>query len=80
MADELTEAKQRFAELVRAIDPGVVVVIPERATLDAFRISLTRGQRRRFLTVSEDDLLDLVEDAKAAERMAATLRAEIAQL
>ena len=43
-------------------------------------ISLTRGPNRRFLTISEDDMLDLVEDESAAARMHATLRQEIARL
>ena len=80
MTDELTPAKDRFLALVQEIDPEVTVVIPERSTQDAFRISLTRAGNRRFLTVSEDDLLDLVEDERAAARMHAQLRSEIAQI
>ena len=80
MADEFAPAKQRFVDLVHEIDPDVTVVIPERSTQDAFRISLTRGTARRFLTISEDDMLDLVEDAHAAAKMHATLRGEVAAL
>ena len=80
MSDEFAPAKTRFVALVHEIDPDVVVVIPERSTQDAFRISLTRGPHRRFLTVSEDDMLDLVEDESAAAKMHATLRQEIALL
>ena len=80
MADEFAPAKQRFLDLVHAIDPDVTVVIPERSTQDAFRISLTRGTNRRFLTLSEDDMLDLVEDEHAAAKMHATLRGEVAVL
>lgn len=80
MSDEFAGAKQRFIELVHEIDPDVAVVIPERSTQDAFRISLTRGGHRRFLTVSEDDLLDLVEDEGAARKMHATLRTEVSAL
>ena len=80
MADEFTPAKERFSSLVREIDPDVTVVIPERATQDAFRISLTRGGNRRFMTVSEDDMLDLVEDEHAVAKMHAKLRQEIAAL
>ena len=54
MADEFAPAKQRFIDLVHEIDPDVSVVIPERATQDAFRISLTRGSNRRFMTITED--------------------------
>jgi len=80
MNDEFAPAKARFLALVQEIDPDVTVVIPERSTQDAFRISLTRGPNRRFLTISEDDMLDLVEDEKAVGKMHATLRREIAQL
>lgn len=80
MADEFASAKQRFLDLVHEIDPDVSVVIPERSTQDAFRISLTRGSSRRFLTLSEDEMLDLIEDAQAAARMHARLRGEIAGL
>ena len=78
MADEFADAKARFLALVHEIDPDVTVVIPERSTQDAYRISLTRAGTRRFLTVSEDDMLDLVEDERAAAKMHATLRQEIA--
>ena len=80
MPDEFAAAKARFIALVHEIDPDVAVVIPERSTQDAFRISLTRGANRRFLTISEDDMLDLVEEERAAGRMHARLRQEIALL
>jgi hypothetical protein len=80
MTDEFTASKERFIALVHEIDPDVTVVIPERSTQDAFRISLTRAGNRRFLTISEDDMLDLVEDEQAAARMHAKLRGEIAAL
>ena len=80
MSDEFGDAKQRFIALVQEIDPEVAVVIPERSTQDAFRISLTRGTSRRFMTVSEDDMLDLVEDERAAKKMHAQLRLEIGAL
>jgi len=77
MADEFAAAKQRFVALVHEIDPDVMVVIPERSTQDVFRISLTRGSTRRFLTISEDDMLDLIEDEHAAAKMHAKLRGEV---
>jgi hypothetical protein len=80
MADEFTPAKERFISLVHEIDADVTVVIPERSTQDAFRISLTRGGNRRFMTVSEDDMLDLVEDEHAAQKLHAKLRQEVGAL
>jgi hypothetical protein len=78
--DEFGEAKRRFIALVHEIDSDVAVVIPERSTQDAFRISLTRGANRRFMTVSEDDMLDIVEDERAAKKMHAQLRMEVSAL
>jgi hypothetical protein len=80
MGDEFAEAKHKFIELAQEIDPEVVVVIPERSTLDSFRISLTRGGHRRMLSLSEDELLDLIEERDAAARMHARLRLELSQL
>ena len=80
MDDEFAPAKERFVALVHEIDPEVSVVIPGRSTQDAFRISLTRGSNRRFVTISEDEMLDLVEDERAAARMHAVLRGEAAAL
>jgi hypothetical protein len=80
MVDEFAPAKQLFIDLVQELDPDVTVVIPERSTQDAFRISLTRGTTRRFLTISEDAMLDLVEDQHAAAKMHAMLRGEVAAL
>ena len=80
MSDEFADPKRILTELVTAIDPAVTVVIPERSTLDAFRISLTKGQHRRFISLSEDDMLDLVESAAAVERTRTMLAAEIAAL
>ena len=80
MSDEFADAKRKLTDLVAAIDPAVTVVIPERSTLDAFRISLTKGPHRRFISLTEDDMLDLVESDEAAARTRAMLAAEIAAL
>ena len=77
MPDEFAAAKARFVALVHEIDPDVTVVIPERSTQDAFRISLTRAGTRRVVTVSEDDMLDLIEDEDAPAKMHAKLRGEV---
>lgn len=60
--DEWEAGKQRMTELVRAISPEVTVVIPTRPTSGMFLIALARGKAKKFLSVSEDDLIDLVED------------------
>ncbi len=60
--DEIESGRQKFMELVKEIDPKVETVIPVRATNNNFLISLTKGKARKFITVSEDDIVDLVED------------------
>jgi hypothetical protein len=59
---ELELEKQQFIELVKSIDPEVSVVIPTAPTNSLFLISLTKGKARKFITVSEDDMVDFVSD------------------
>jgi len=59
---ELEQGKEAFIEMVKAVDPQVSVVIPTVASNSIFLISLTRGNSRKFITVSEDDLVDLTSD------------------
>jgi hypothetical protein len=77
VADEIEAGKAAFERLVAEIDPGIGIVIPTRATDDRFLIALTRGGRRVFVTVAEDDLIDLDEDAdvraEVRERVEAAL-------
>jgi hypothetical protein len=80
MSDEFADAKEQLIAIVATIDPAVSVVIPTRATEDAFRISLTKGASRRFISLSEDDMLDLVESTSAAARIRDTLAKEIGAL
>ena len=61
MDDEVEAGKQAFTKLVQELDPQVQVVIPTRATSDHFLISLTKGKAREFISVSEGDLIDMVE-------------------
>jgi hypothetical protein len=59
---ELEQGKEAFIEMVKAVDPQVSVVIPTVASNSIFLISLTKGNSRKFITVSEDDLVDLTSD------------------
>lgn len=63
MDDEVEAGKQAFIKLVQELDPQVQIVIPTRATSDHFLISLTKGKAREFISVSEGDLIDMVEMA-----------------
>lgn len=60
--DEWAEGKKRLTDLVRAINPEVSVVIPTKPSSGTFLIALARGKGKKFITISEDDLLDLVDD------------------
>ncbi len=55
--------KQKFAELVKGIDANVDVVIPTTPSNSMFLISLTKGAHRKFLTVNEDDIMDLPNES-----------------
>ena len=57
--DELEEGKQKFLEIVKGLDSTVEVVIPTTPSNSLFLISLTKGANRKFITVPEDDILDL---------------------
>jgi hypothetical protein len=63
MDDEVEAGKQAFIKLVQELDPQVQIVIPTRATSDHFLISLTKSKAREFISVSEGDLIDMVEMA-----------------
>ncbi|RMH07896.1 MAG: hypothetical protein D6704_04110 [Nitrospirae bacterium] len=57
--DELEAGKQAFVDLVRQLDTEVQVVIPTAPSNGQFLIALAKGANRKFVTVPEDDLLDL---------------------
>jgi len=77
---EMETAKQKFMEMVTAIDPQVSVVIPTEPSNNLFLISLTKGNARKFITVSEDDVLDLTSDDLIVDEVEDRLRETIAEL
>jgi hypothetical protein len=78
--DELESGKQKFIEIVKAVDSGVSVVIPTAPTNSVFLISLTKGTSRKFITVSEDDIVDLVSDDLIRNEVEDRVREAIAAL
>jgi hypothetical protein len=60
--DELKEGKQKFLEIVKGLDSAVEVVIPTTPSNSLFLISLTKGGSRKFITIQEDDILDLPQE------------------
>jgi hypothetical protein len=78
--DEMEEGKQKFLELVREIDERVSVVMPVTPSNSMFLISLTKGPNRKFITVPEDDIIDLPNEATILAKVSKTVRDAIAAL
>lgn len=78
--DELEEGKQRFLEVVREVDETVQVVIPVTPSNSMFLISLTKGTNRKFITVPEDDIIDLPHEASIQTKVTKTIKDAIAAL
>ena len=78
--EEFEEGKQIFLELVAALDSGVEVVIPTTPSQSLFKISLSKGGNRTYITVHEDDILDLSEEPSAKEKTKALIQETIASL
>jgi hypothetical protein len=72
--DELESGKQKFLELVKGLDSSVEVVIPTTDSRSVFLISLTKGSNRKFITIHEDDMLDLPQDNGVQAKTTALLR------
>jgi hypothetical protein len=78
--DEMEEGKQKFLEVVKGIDPQVLVVIPVTPSNSMFLISLTKGANRKFITVPEDDIIDLPNDAGILTKVTKTVKDAVASL
>lgn len=78
--DEMEEGKQKFLDVVRGIDGAVQVVIPVSPSNSLFLISLTKGANRKFITVPEDDMMDLPHDTSIEAKVAKMLKDAIASL
>ncbi len=78
--EEFDEGKEKFLQVIKSIDPAVEVVIPVTPSRGLFLISLTKSGQRKFLTVSEDDILDLPEDAGILKKVTSEVQSSIAAL
>ncbi|WP_455389141.1 hypothetical protein [Petrachloros mirabilis] len=78
--DEMEEGKQKFLELVKRIDAAVQVVIPVTPSNSMFLISLTKGANRKFITLPEDDIIDLPLEASILAKVTKTVNDAIAAL
>ena len=78
--DEIEAGKQKFLEVVNGIDHEVQVVIPVTPSNSMFLISLTKGANRKFITVPEDDIIDLPNDSGILTKVAKTIKDAVAAL
>jgi hypothetical protein len=78
--DEMEAGKQKFLEVVKGIDHEVQVVIPVTPSNSMFLISLTKGANRKFITVPEDDIIDLPNDSGILTKVAKTIKDAVAAL
>lgn len=78
--DELEAGKQKFLGLVKDLDASVQVVVPVTPSNSMFLISLTKGANRKFITVPEDDILDLPNEAEVLAKVTKVVRDAIAAL
>jgi hypothetical protein len=78
--DEIEEGKEKFLELVKEIDAAVQVVIPVTPSNSMFLISLTKGANRKFITVPEDDIIDLPNEADILAKVTKVIRDAVGTL
>jgi len=78
--DEMEEGNQKFLEVVKEIDETVQVVIPVTPSNSMFLISLTKGPNRKFITLPEDDIIDLPLEASIQAKVTKTVKDAIGNL
>ncbi len=77
---EIEEGKQKFLDLVKSVDPAVQVVIPVTPSNSLFLVSLTKGPNRKFITVPEDDIIDLPNEEDIRTKVTKVVRDAVAGL
>ena len=78
--DEIEGGKQKFLEVVKSIDGSVQVVIPTTPSNSMFLISLTKGASRKFITISEDDVMDLPNETSIQAKVTKVVQDALAAL
>ena len=74
---EFDGGKEKFLQVVKSIDPAVEVVIPVVPSRGLFLVSFTQAGPRKFLTISEDDILDLPEDPDILKKVTGEVQGSI---
>lgn len=78
--DEIEAGRAKFVEVLKRIEPQAEAVIPVRSTNNNFLISLTKGKARKFISVSEDDLIDMVDDDLIREGVETQIEEALAEM
>lgn len=78
--DDFEAGKKKFNEIVKGLDAGVEVVMPTTPSNGMFLISLSKGNNRKFITVNEDDILDLPNEADVEAKVTKELTDAVAAL
>jgi hypothetical protein len=80
VAEDIDAGKTALLALIAQLDADVQVVIPVRATNDRYLIALSKGKTREFISIAEDDLLDVEREPAVRREVEATVRAGLAKL
>ena len=80
MDDEFGDGKKKLLELVTSLDGEVTVVIPVTPSRGNFLIALSKGKARKFISVAEDDMVDLPEDEEILKRITGEVQSAIMEL
>lgn len=80
MTDEVEAGRAALLALIAQLDADVHVVIPVRATNDRYLIALSNGKAREFISIAEDDLLDLEQEPMVRREVEETVRAGLTKL
>jgi len=78
--DEMEAGKQKFLEVVKGVDGAVQVVMPVTPSNSMFLMSLKKGPNRKFITVSEDDIIDLPNEAGILTKVTKVVKDAVAAL
>jgi hypothetical protein len=80
VSEEFDEGKAKFLEVVKGLDASVEVVIPVTPSRGNFLVSLTKGKARKFISVNEDDIVDLPQDGAILKKVTGEVQRAIAEL
>ena len=79
MSDEFEDGKKKFLDVVKSIDGAIEVVIPVTPSRGNFLIALSKGKARKFISVTEDDIIDLPEDEGILKKVTGEVKVAVAE-